>query len=45
MNILLCPNLLGSDEAPATAKRGAEKKVLTAASIVMSAKLEMELKT
>ena len=31
----LWPNLEGSEEAPATAKRGAEKNVFMAASIVL----------
>lgn len=33
-HILLCPNFAGSDEAPATAKRGEEKKVFTAVSML-----------
>ena len=32
----LCPNLEGSEDAPATAKRGDEKNVLSAASISAS---------
>jgi len=31
--LLLCPYLEGSDEAPATANRGEEKKVLSATSM------------
>jgi hypothetical protein len=34
--VLLWPYLLGSDDAPATAKRGEEKKVLSAVSISSS---------
>jgi hypothetical protein len=36
VSVLLCPNLDGSEEAPATAKRGLEKKSLRAASISAS---------
>jgi len=32
----LCPNLLGSELAPATAKRGLEKKVFSAPSMVVA---------
>jgi hypothetical protein len=35
-SVLLCPYLLGSEDAPATANRGDEKKVLSAASISSS---------
>lgn len=34
-NLRLLPNLAGSDEAPATAKRGDEKNVFNAASMVL----------
>jgi len=36
VDVLLWPYLLGSEEAPATAKRGEEKNVLRAASISAS---------
>ena len=36
VTILLCPYLYGSEEAPATAKRGLEKKSFSAASISAS---------
>ena len=35
-SVLLWPNLLGSEDAPATAKRGFEKNILSAASISAS---------
>lgn len=34
--ILLCPNLEGSEDAPATAKRGEAKNVFSAASMFAS---------
>lgn len=36
LDLLLWPYLLGSDDAPATANRGEEKNVLSAASISAS---------
>jgi hypothetical protein len=41
VDVLLCPNFEGSEDAPTTAKKGAVKKVRAAASVaIVSAGLE-----